>query len=84
MHIYDMFDWLQELAAALAEGKPAPALSGSADIRPLNMNDFKYAHERVKWKSEFNYISFCCSFRCYNILLMQSQNRYALVFHQSR
>ncbi|KAJ0047699.1 hypothetical protein Pint_15686 [Pistacia integerrima] len=37
----------KERAAALAEGKPAPALSGSADIRPLNMNDFKYAHERV-------------------------------------
>lgn len=38
----------QEGAAALAEGRPAPALSGSADIRPLNMDDFKYAHERVK------------------------------------
>ncbi|XP_040985695.1 uncharacterized protein LOC121233975 isoform X2 [Juglans microcarpa x Juglans regia] len=36
-----------EGAAALAEGRPAPALSGSADIRPLNMDDFKYAHERV-------------------------------------
>ncbi|XP_075661412.1 uncharacterized protein LOC142631196 isoform X2 [Castanea sativa] len=33
--------------AALAEGRSAPALSGSADIRPLNMDDFKYAHERV-------------------------------------
>lgn len=41
--------WLcrQECAAALADGRPAPALSGSEDIRPLNMNDFKYAHERV-------------------------------------
>uniref|UniRef100_A0A2C9UJ69 AAA+ ATPase domain-containing protein n=1 Tax=Manihot esculenta TaxID=3983 RepID=A0A2C9UJ69_MANES len=38
---------LKERAAAVAEGKPAPALSGSADIRPLNMDDFKYAHERV-------------------------------------
>ncbi|EXC04127.1 ATPase family AAA domain-containing protein 1-A [Morus notabilis] len=37
----------KERAAALAEGKPAPALSGSEDIRPLNMEDFKYAHERV-------------------------------------
>ncbi|GLT75264.1 hypothetical protein SLA2020_470000 [Shorea laevis] len=37
----------KERAAALAEGKPPPALSGSADIRPLNMDDFKYAHERV-------------------------------------
>lgn len=37
----------KERAAAMAEGKPAPALSGCADIRPLNMDDFKYAHERV-------------------------------------
>ncbi|XP_062169766.1 uncharacterized protein LOC133875603 isoform X2 [Alnus glutinosa] len=37
----------KEHAAALAEGRPTPALSGSADIRSLNMNDFKYAHERV-------------------------------------
>ncbi|KAH7528235.1 hypothetical protein FEM48_Zijuj05G0051000 [Ziziphus jujuba var. spinosa] len=37
----------KDRATALAEGKPAPALSGSADIRPLNMEDFKYAHERV-------------------------------------
>ncbi|KAG5537169.1 hypothetical protein RHGRI_024560 [Rhododendron griersonianum] len=37
----------KERAAALAEGKPPPSLSGSADIRPLNMDDFKSAHERV-------------------------------------
>ncbi|XP_059442717.1 uncharacterized protein LOC132174960 isoform X3 [Corylus avellana] len=37
----------KEHAAALAEGRPTPALSGSADIRSLNMDDFKYAHERV-------------------------------------
>ncbi|THG22324.1 hypothetical protein TEA_010007 [Camellia sinensis var. sinensis] len=37
----------KERAAALSEGKPAPALSGSADIRPLNMDDFKHAHEQV-------------------------------------
>ncbi|XWS37125.1 hypothetical protein CRYUN_Cryun19dG0016600 [Craigia yunnanensis] len=37
----------KEQAAALAEGKPLPPLSGSSDIRPLNMEDFKYAHERV-------------------------------------
>lgn len=45
---YNMFNSYQERAAAMAEGKPAPALSGCADIRPLNMDDFKYAHERVK------------------------------------
>ncbi|KAK2978189.1 hypothetical protein RJ640_030362, partial [Escallonia rubra] len=37
----------KDRAAALSEGKPAPALSGSADIRPLNMDDFRNAHERV-------------------------------------
>ncbi|KAG9130736.1 hypothetical protein Leryth_012689 [Lithospermum erythrorhizon] len=37
----------KENAAALVEGKPPPPLSGSADIRPLNMGDFKHAHERV-------------------------------------
>ncbi|KAI4319037.1 hypothetical protein MLD38_032685 [Melastoma candidum] len=37
----------KERAAALAEGKPAPALRGSADIRSLNMEDFRHAHERV-------------------------------------
>lgn len=37
----------KEHAAALAEGKPPPALSSSGDIRPLNMEDFKFAHERV-------------------------------------
>ncbi|KAK4264504.1 hypothetical protein QN277_025667 [Acacia crassicarpa] len=37
----------KERAAALSEGRPPPALSGSADIRSLNMEDFKDAHERV-------------------------------------
>ncbi|GMP34098.1 hypothetical protein CsSME_00007120 [Camellia sinensis var. sinensis] len=37
----------KERTAALAEGKPTPALSVSSDIRPLNMDDFKNAHERV-------------------------------------
>ncbi|KAL9275119.1 Outer mitochondrial transmembrane helix translocase-like protein [Drosera capensis] len=37
----------KEAEAALAEGRPAPPLSGSADIRPLNTYDFKHAHEQV-------------------------------------
>lgn len=37
----------REQSAAQAEGKPTPALSNSADIRPLNMDDFKNAHEQV-------------------------------------
>ncbi|CAH1433855.1 unnamed protein product [Lactuca virosa] len=36
-----------EHAAAIAEGKPAPALSESSDIRALNLDDFKFAHEQV-------------------------------------
>ncbi|CAI9757346.1 unnamed protein product [Fraxinus pennsylvanica] len=37
----------REQAAALAEGKPPPALCGSADIRPLITDDFRFAHEQV-------------------------------------
>ncbi|KAE9604273.1 putative adenosinetriphosphatase [Lupinus albus] len=37
----------KEQAAALVEGRPAPALSGSADIRSLNMEDFRHAHQQV-------------------------------------
>ncbi|KAL2492264.1 AAA-type ATPase family protein [Abeliophyllum distichum] len=37
----------REQAAALAEGKPPPALCGSADIRPLHTDDFRFAHEQV-------------------------------------
>ncbi|CAI8597541.1 unnamed protein product [Vicia faba] len=37
----------KDLAAALEEGKPAPALRGSDDIRSLNMEDFKHAHQQV-------------------------------------
>ncbi|XP_075503504.1 uncharacterized protein LOC142540918 [Primulina tabacum] len=37
----------KEQAAALAQGRIPPALSGSADIRPLNIDDFRFAHERV-------------------------------------
>ncbi|KAL8256431.1 hypothetical protein R6Q59_031498 [Mikania micrantha] len=37
----------KERAAAISDGKPAPALSESSDIRPLNLDDFKFAHEQV-------------------------------------
>ncbi|GAB4841144.1 hypothetical protein Ancab_021888 [Ancistrocladus abbreviatus] len=37
----------KEKALALAENKPSPVLYNSADIRSLNMDDFKYAHEQV-------------------------------------
>ncbi|KAL6499481.1 hypothetical protein OROGR_027391 [Orobanche gracilis] len=37
----------KELASALADNRPLPALHGSADVRPLIMDDFKYAHEQV-------------------------------------
>ncbi|KAG5133968.1 hypothetical protein JHK82_025156 [Glycine max] len=38
----------EEHAAALAEGQPAPTLSSSGDVRDLNMEDFKYAHQQVR------------------------------------
>jgi hypothetical protein len=37
----------QERSLALAENKPEPELCSSADIRPLKMEDFRYAHEQV-------------------------------------
>ncbi|KAJ8527276.1 hypothetical protein K7X08_029753 [Anisodus acutangulus] len=37
----------KEKTLAVAESRPVPALHSSADIRPLNMDDFKYAHEQV-------------------------------------
>lgn len=32
---------------AVAEGRSVPTLKGGEDVRPLNMDDFKQAHERV-------------------------------------
>ncbi|KAK9281285.1 hypothetical protein L1049_004182 [Liquidambar formosana] len=37
----------KEKALALAENRPQPSLYSSADIRPLNMEDLRYAHEQV-------------------------------------
>ncbi|XP_028771103.1 uncharacterized protein LOC114728373 isoform X2 [Neltuma alba] len=37
----------KERGLALSENRPLPALCSSADIRPLKMEDFKYAHEQV-------------------------------------
>ncbi|PHU15572.1 hypothetical protein BC332_16777 [Capsicum chinense] len=38
---------LKEQAAASADGRPPPALSSSAELRPLNMDDFRYSHLQV-------------------------------------
>ncbi|XP_019463529.1 PREDICTED: uncharacterized protein LOC109362290 isoform X1 [Lupinus angustifolius] len=37
----------KERVAALAEGQPVPSLCSSVDIRSLNNDDFKYAHQHV-------------------------------------
>ncbi|KAF3680566.1 hypothetical protein FXO38_02236 [Capsicum annuum] len=37
----------KEQTAASANGGPPPALSSSADLRPLNMDDFRYSHQQV-------------------------------------
>ncbi|PHT46317.1 hypothetical protein CQW23_15475 [Capsicum baccatum] len=37
----------KEQAAASADGRPPLALSSSADLRPLNMDDFRYSHQQV-------------------------------------
>ena len=37
----------KEKSQALEEGKPLPPLCSWVDIRPLKMDDLKYAHEQV-------------------------------------
>ncbi|KAF2298449.1 hypothetical protein GH714_023610 [Hevea brasiliensis] len=37
----------KERALALADNRPLPTLYSSSDVRPLKMEDFKYAHEQV-------------------------------------
>ncbi|PHT27903.1 hypothetical protein CQW23_32498 [Capsicum baccatum] len=37
----------KEQAAASADGRPPPALISSADLHPLNMDDFRYSHQQV-------------------------------------
>ncbi|KAM3374563.1 hypothetical protein P3S68_013277 [Capsicum galapagoense] len=38
----------EKKATASADGRPPPALSSSADLRPLNMDDFRYSsHQQV-------------------------------------
>ncbi|KAK8565472.1 hypothetical protein V6N13_020579 [Hibiscus sabdariffa] len=37
----------EERALAVSENRPAPTLYSSTDVRPLKMDDFKYAHEQV-------------------------------------
>lgn len=44
---------LQERNVAEAENRPLPPLRSSEDIRPLKMDDFKYAHEQVHLFSPF-------------------------------
>ncbi|GLT42470.1 hypothetical protein SLA2020_164670 [Shorea laevis] len=37
----------KERAAALSENRPLPSLHSSTDVRPLKMDDFRFAHEQV-------------------------------------
>ncbi|PHU15994.1 hypothetical protein BC332_17199 [Capsicum chinense] len=37
----------KEQAAPSADGRPPPALSSSADLRPMNLDDFRYSHQQV-------------------------------------
>ncbi|PHT29376.1 hypothetical protein CQW23_31027 [Capsicum baccatum] len=39
--------FVDEQAAASADSIPAPALSSSVDLQPLNMDDFRYSHQKV-------------------------------------
>lgn len=76
----------------MVESRPSPALYSSADVRPLKMDDFKYAHEQVlheiyKWiiwmDTVIRIINFC------NISYTWGYNHWWLccrcvqVYHQS-
>ncbi|PHU15993.1 hypothetical protein BC332_17198 [Capsicum chinense] len=39
---------LKEQAAGSADGRPPPARSSSADLQPLNMDDYRYSHQHVR------------------------------------
>ncbi|GKB01508.1 ATPase family AAA domain-containing protein 1-A-like protein [Tanacetum coccineum] len=39
-------------ALALAKNRPLPALHSSADVRPLNLDDFKYAHDQTVFTTQ--------------------------------
>ncbi|KAE8722861.1 ATP binding protein, putative isoform 3 [Hibiscus syriacus] len=45
--IREILEKENEGASAVAENRPAPSLYNSSDVRPLKMDDFKYAHEQV-------------------------------------
>lgn len=53
---------IQEKNLAIAEGRPLPTLYGSEDVRPLNMEDFKFAHEQVAFNSTPHPLSLSLSF----------------------
>lgn len=38
---------MQDKALALEENRPVPGLHSSVDVRPLNSDDFKFAHDQV-------------------------------------
>ena len=43
-----LFFIIQEKSLAIAEGRPEPPLYGTKDIRPLEMDDFKFALGQVR------------------------------------
>lgn len=44
---FKLIIFLQAKSLAKAESRPEPSLHGCDDIRPLSMDDFKFAHEQV-------------------------------------
>ncbi|PHT54249.1 hypothetical protein CQW23_08711 [Capsicum baccatum] len=46
-----------EQDAASADGRPPPALSRSADLWPLNMDDFRYSHQQAALGNDLLYTS---------------------------
>lgn len=49
---------LQERVSALTDNKPLPALYSSTDVRSLKMDDFRFAHEQVRFRGSELFIYF--------------------------
>jgi hypothetical protein len=47
VHKFTWIIFLQANSLAKTDSGPEPSLHGCDDIRPLSMDDFKFAHEQV-------------------------------------
>lgn len=60
----------QERTLALAENRPLPALYSCSDIRPLKIEDFRYAHEQVWCFWKFAFMVWCILGGCDEVYVL--------------